>query len=222
MNSFQPIKKFTIPYLILKVEDWDKKYNLLYDHISKLNLLIGNESGDSYVPTDFWNGNNHENCNFISTLLKDEIDKISRKFFEYANEFQCSNDMGYGFAESYNEDQHKFLINTSWFELSNTYHWHPPHDHGTTELACVLYINFDQRVHKPLEMISPFLSFSSTRVSFTPENIESGDIICFPGNIMHYTYPNDSVVPRLVAAWNMNRKLTYDQNIQIKEITKNQ
>lgn len=207
MASFKPIPGFTVPFIHLKVRDWQNKYEKIYELASNTNLTASeNPNTDHYIPTDFrsedWANRQPQLCASISSILKEEIETMSIEYHRYINEYFFSNQ-----GKDYDSSEDQLNIISSWFELANAFHWHEPHDHGSVELACILYINFDPNVHTPVQLISPMSIASMQSVSiFQPqETVNSGDIIAFPGNILHYTKPNASAIPRLILGMNLMR-----------------
>lgn len=167
---------FEINYFQTKVNDWDKKKIILLNLMKQRKLNI---EGTNYTTYDSFNEDIELSKN-IKIIFKEEIDNLKNEI---------------GFEE--------YDIDYAWFqeELNGMFHQVHNHGHG---ISCVCYLEFDPLYHTPLVFLSPYMdSIDGLHSKYIPEDVESGTIIFFPSNLLHYTIPNKSEKSRKIVSFNI-------------------
>ena len=77
--------------------------------------------------------------------------------------------------------------------------YNPAHNHGSTNLCGILYLNFDKNSPKTT-YIQPWNNLADKTVYFTPD-IEEGDMIIAPQQVMHFTEPNKIVYKKRIISF---------------------
>ena len=184
LDYVEPI--FSVPLFHFKVEDWNNKKKTLLEIVNNKELHY--ERGN-FVYTDYIEEDGVFPSSDVDPIVNELINEEVNRFSRYA--------------------QVDLLPMNYWFEKSLKNDHHLVHNHGGTGFSAVMFIEYDERVHKPtglLSPISPWLKkLESGNVVF-PENIKSGSIIYFPSFINHFTIPNESEKERIILSWNIVEK----------------
>ena len=78
------------------------------------------------------------------------------------------------------------------------------HDHGTG-MSGILYADYDPVHHPATTFISPVRNiWDGHKANYTPE-VEEGDIILFPSQLLHYCKMNMSSISRVIFSFNLTR-----------------
>jgi|TARA_B110000858_G_C17615776_1_gene386639 uncharacterized protein (TIGR02466 family) len=125
-------------------------------------------------------------------LNNKELKKVKKFIFDYFNEY----------VEKVLEIDNKFVMCNSWGTLQNKGSFHPLHSHRNAFFSSVYYINaeessitFSTQKSKIMEgyyvdyKIKNYNCFNSTSWKL---DIESGDLVIFPGELAHHSEPNQS------------------------------
>lgn len=100
-----------------------------------------------------------------------------------------------------------FYSSEIWFQKYNHNMDHPVHTHGPTGFSVICFIEYDKNNHKPTTFVSPFSNnFNGELTRYTPD-VEEGDIIFFPANLLHYAPTNLSKITRTIVSFNLKIKL---------------
>lgn len=81
-----------------------------------------------------------------------------------------------------------------WFETSQKFQHHQPHTHGDCGYSSVLYVSFDKKYHQATKF---YLD-----EEYQP-NIDEGNLIIFPSNVLHEAPQNTSEIPRTIVSFNI-------------------
>ena len=65
------------------------------------------------------------------------------------------------------------------------------------------FIEYDKNLHKPTTFISPFTDHVSGELERYEPDVEEGDIIFFPSNLLHYAPVNLSTKTRIIMSFNL-------------------
>ena len=125
-------------------------------------------------------------------LNNKELKKVKKFIFDYFNEY----------VEKVLEIDNKFVMCNSWGTLQNKGNYHPLHSHRNAFFSSVYYISaeessitFTTQKSKIMEgyyvdyKIKNYNCFNSTSWKL---DIESGDLVIFPGELSHYSDPSTS------------------------------
>ena len=175
---------FYVPYLHLKVWDWEIKKEKLLKLINNENL---SEVEDDNTTTDYhYQQENKQNYKSYIQEVQDILDEELNVFVDHFGLDECQ-------------------ITNSWFELSKKNQYHEVHNHGPTGFSSVCFVDYDEDVHTPTKFIGPFLNFrNGNHIEFIPNNISEGSIIFFPSSIFHYTKPNNNSKTRTILSFNLH------------------
>jgi hypothetical protein len=99
-----------------------------------------------------------------------------------------------------------FDITNVWFQKYVNSMDHSVHNHGPTGFSSVCFIEFNKNYHKPTIFISPFGNYITGEAHIYQPNIEEGDIIFFPSNLLHYAPINLSNKVRIIMSFNLQIK----------------
>ena len=78
-----------------------------------------------------------------------------------------------------------------------------PHNHGSTGLAAILYLNLNDN-HPQTMYIQPWNDFFTDYTVYYDLPISEGDIIITPKFVRHFTKPNENDDIKRVITWDMN------------------
>lgn len=171
---------FAIPFLHIKVQEWEEKKKKLLELCDKENFTF-EKVGTVKNSFDLNEQKSLELSKKIENLLIPEIDAFNNVFKIKQSE-----------------------IIQSWFQIEEKFMYHPIHNHGYGHFSSVCYIEFDNENHLPTTFISPSPDAVSGDISkFVPENITEGSIVFFPSGLPHYSPGNKSEVQRKILSFNI-------------------
>lgn len=93
-----------------------------------------------------------------------------------------------------------------WFQLYEKNMDHISHNHGPIGFSSVCFIEYDKKLHKPTCFISPFANNITGELTRHAPNVDEGDIIFFPSNLIHYAPINTSEKKRIIMSFNLHLK----------------
>ena len=176
---------FAIPFLHIKVSDWEQKKETLLNLCSKETLTFEKVSTvkNSF---DLDETNSHELSKSIEEVLKDELEVFRNTF---------------GIKQS--------EIIQSWFQVEDRGMYHPIHNHGYGLFSSVCYMEFDKENHSPTHFVAPAPDVVSGDImKFIPDNVTEGSILFFPSGLPHYSPGNITDISRKILSFNI-RPLEY-------------
>lgn len=103
------------------------------------------------------------------------------------------------FSNNFNKN---FEIKNLWFQQYTNGQYHPPHYHGSYGYSLILYVEFDKHIHKPTIFCNP--NTFDTENFYKSLDIDEGDLVIFPSNIIHYVEPVVTDVKRTIVSCNFN------------------
>tara|TARA_B100001093_G_scaffold467022_1_gene485907 strand:- start:348 stop:872 length:525 start_codon:yes stop_codon:yes gene_type:complete len=80
--------------------------------------------------------------------------------------------------------------------------YHTPHDHGSTGLAGILYLNMPKKA-PVTQYIQPWNDFVSDRTTYYPIPVLEGTIIVTPKFVRHFTEPSKETKIKRIISWDM-------------------
>ena len=171
---------FAIPFLHIKIQEWDKKKKKLLELCDKENFTfekVGTVK-NSFSMNETKSLGLSES---IENLLMPEID---------------------AFKDVFKIKQSKII--QSWFQIEERFMYHPIHNHGYGHFSSVCYIEFDKDKHLPTTFIAPAPDVLSGDISnFVPEDITEGSIVFFPSGLPHYSPGNKTEINRKILSFNI-------------------
>lgn len=101
------------------------------------------------------------------------------------------------------DTQMKFFSGEVWFQKYEHNMDHAVHTHGAIGFSSVCFIEYDKTVHSPTTFISPFGNHITGELERYRPDVEEGDIIIFPSNLLHYAPVNLSNKTRIIMSFNL-------------------
>lgn len=93
-----------------------------------------------------------------------------------------------------------------WFQKYENGMNHAVHNHGPIGFSAVCFIEYNKNIHKPTTFISPFGNNITGELFRYEPDVEEGDIIFFPSNLLHYAPTNLSEYVRIIMSFNLQIK----------------
>jgi|TARA_B110000977_G_C10785607_1_gene380384 hypothetical protein len=81
--------------------------------------------------------------------------------------------------------------------------YHSPHNHGSTGLAGILYLDLPK--DSPItSYIQPWQDYVNDTTIFNPLLVTEGEIVIVPQSVLHFSSPNKSINKKRIISWDMN------------------
>jgi len=171
---------FAIPFLHMKVQEWDKKKKKILELCDKETFTF-EKVGTVKNSFDIDESKSLKLSETIENILIDEIE---------------------AFNEVFNIKKSKII--QSWFQVEERDMYHPIHNHGYGHFSSICYLEFDKDRHLATTFIAPAPDVLSGDISnFVPENITEGSIVFFPSGLPHYSPGNKSEINRKILSFNI-------------------
>ena len=90
-----------------------------------------------------------------------------------------------------------------WSQKYTRGQYHGVHNHGFSNLSCVLYVEFDPQVHEPTAFYQPFPDPFFGEISKIQPQVQEGDIILFPAVLLHESPVSRSDKTRTIMSFNI-------------------
>ena len=166
---------FTIPLWRLKTNNFDYKKNQLKTLFNK------HQEKQNEIAVGDFTTNRYETNNIIKSfteILAEELQAITQ------------------------EVKTDLSIKEVWSVSYKRNGFHPIHNHGSTGLSGILYLDFPQGV-PPTSFVQPWNNiFTDNSVYCTPQ-VREGDIVVVPSNIFHFSQPNRTDKLKRTISWDM-------------------
>lgn len=107
-----------------------------------------------------------------------------------------------------------FYSTEVWFQKYENNMNHAVHTHGPTGFSSVCFIEYNKSFHKPTTFVSPFGNYITRELERYEPDVEEGDIIFFPSNLLHYAPTNLSKSTRIIMSFNLSIKYNDLQKIK--------
>ena len=91
-----------------------------------------------------------------------------------------------------------------WWQCYERNEGHRPHAHGEANFGSTLFLNFIPDTHPPTRFYAPYNNFLTGNTCIHEQNVKEGDMILFPGTVMHESPINKSSIPKKIIAMNLN------------------
>ena len=192
-RNTQTMNLFGFPIHKVAVSDWENKKSKL------LKLIDFSDTSDQYCDscdTDFYKYNNKAPyLNEFIGILKTDLEKLV-------------DDYTHIFRDRY-EGECPFKTFDKWELWSQRYgkgQYHSAHNHGLMNISCVLYVEFDDKLHFPTTFYSPNPNpYFGTIDKIAPPVVE-GDIVTFPSVLLHESPASQTETPRTIMSFNIPLK----------------
>ena len=168
---------FFVPIYRYEVEDWSRKKAALYKKMERKNF---EKKGLQEFYTDRQKDGRSYALDF-DMLFNEEL----KKFCEEA-------------AVS------EYQITDIWTIKYKKEDYQTVHNHRSHGYSGILYVEYDEKVHKPTVFVGPWNDpvSDTTQLSFAPDAKE-GVMYIVPSVILHYAQSNNSNRERVVTSWDM-------------------
>jgi hypothetical protein len=167
------IEMFTIPLYKYEIFDWRCKKTKLLELYQSLNTQVL----DNVITS--WNCNSQLLTSHCKNVFGEEIHK-------FKNEIGVNLD-----------------VEDFWFQEYKKGMNHQPHTHGPLGFSAVAYIKYNNQKHDSTVFISPYsCNVTGIPSTYRPE-VNEGEIIFFPANILHYARQNNTDENRLICSFNL-------------------
>jgi hypothetical protein len=114
------------------------------------------------------------------------------------------------------ESRFKFTLSEVWFQKYEKTMDHVVHTHGPYGFSSVCFVNYEKNSHSSTTFISPFSDCITGGFKRYSPNVNEGDIIFFPANLLHYAPTNLSDEERIIIAFNLDLDNDKKTNNKIK------
>lgn len=81
--------------------------------------------------------------------------------------------------------------------------YHTPHNHGSTGLTGILYLQFPKD-SPPTNYIQPWNDYITDRTIYYPLPVQEGQIVVVPRFISHFSSPTETKKIKQIISWDMN------------------
>ena len=98
--------------------------------------------------------------------------------------------------------QKRIMLDDIWSVSYKKGDYHTPHDHGSTGLAGILYLNMPKD-GAVTQYIQPWNDWQSDRTIYYPLKVKEGDIVITPKFVRHFTEPHQSKKLKRIISWDM-------------------
>ena len=98
--------------------------------------------------------------------------------------------------------QKDIQIEDIWSVLYKKGDYHTPHDHGSTGLSGILYLNMPKK-GPVTQYLQPWNDWYSDRTIYYPLPVNEGTIVVVPKFVRHFTEPNNDTKIKRVISWDM-------------------
>jgi len=189
-RNTQTMNLFGFPIHKVAVSDWENKKSKL------LKLIDFSDTSDQYCDscdTDFYKYNNKAPyLNEFIDIVQTDLDKLVDY---YTHLFRNRYGGDYPFKS--------FDKWTLWSQRYGKRQYHGVHNHGLMKISCVLYVEFDDKLHFPTTFYSPHPNpyFGNTDKVSPP--VVEGDIVTFPSVLLHESPASQTETPRTIMSFNI-------------------
>ena len=169
---------FEIPIIKMGIEPWDEIKPQL------LNLYDTNFRQSEYdkYHTNFTRDKNLEYSKPIWDILEEYVNYLITTFLD---------------REPYDR------VPNIWAQKYPKGSLHPLHNHGNRGYSCILYLNFDSKIHKPTLFYAPFNHFFTGELLYFEPEVSEGDLIMFPSCIAHTSQLQEDDSERMIISFNL-------------------
>jgi len=94
-------------------------------------------------------------------------------------------------------------IDDIWSVSYKTGEYHSPHNHGSTGLTGILYLQMDNKTPKT-SYIQPWNDYITDNTIYYPLPVTEGTIVVVPQFIHHFSPPNTSKKMKRIISWDMS------------------
>jgi quercetin dioxygenase-like cupin family protein len=98
------------------------------------------------------------------------------------------------------------FVTDVWTVTYKTGDFHAPHTHSSSGYSGVLYLDYDQEEHTGTCFVNSITNPITDLTDGARPQVQEGDIVLTPSNILHFTYPNKSTKDRTIMGFDIKFK----------------
>lgn len=98
--------------------------------------------------------------------------------------------------------QRDLAIEDIWSVSYDKGDYHSPHNHGSTGLSGILYLNLPKDA-PVTSYIQPWNDFSTDNTIYYPIPVVEGSIVVVPQMVLHFSPPNKAKAKKRIISWDM-------------------
>tara|TARA_B100000035_G_C21002388_1_gene555607 strand:+ start:488 stop:1018 length:531 start_codon:yes stop_codon:yes gene_type:complete len=168
---------FFVPMYCYEVQDWSRKKSALYKKMNRRNF---EKKGLQEFYTDRQQDGRSYALDF-DHLFSDELNQFKQE-----------------------ADIQEIQITDIWTIKYKKQDYQTVHNHRSHGYSGLLYVDYDEKVHKPTVFVGPWNDpvSDTTLLSFAPDAKE-GMMYIFPSVLLHYAQSNRVGKERVVTSWDM-------------------
>jgi len=159
--------------------------------------------------------------------LSENVSLLKNKSLASLKKFMV--DKAKEYARNVLEIKDQIYLTQSWSTINTTNAFHQPHSHLNTFISLVYFAQCNSgslRFYASTTSIKECFNFQYTINKFNIYNsqtwdvpVQTGDIVLFPGHIIHGSMPNESPEPRIIIGANFFIKGKLGSDSQVSLIT---
>jgi hypothetical protein len=147
-----------------------------------------------------------ENWNIKKKKLLDLFDKFENKIVGnvITSPFNIQTDILLDEIKLFEKEiKINFYLTNVWFQKYEKNMNHAVHNHGPIGFSSICFVEYDKNFHKATTFISPFGNYITGELERYEPEVDEGDIIFFPSNLLHYAPVNLSNKTRIIMSFNL-------------------
>jgi hypothetical protein len=98
------------------------------------------------------------------------------------------------------------FVTDVWTVTYKTGDFHAPHTHSSSGYSGVLYLDYDQEEHTGTCFVNSITNPITDLTDGARPQVQEGDIVLTPSNVLHFTYPNKSIKDRTIMGFDIKFK----------------
>ena len=175
---------FSIPIIHYEIKDWKRNKQRILDALPDESDYL-EPDGSHY--TDFFE-EREDKEESLPSYAETVIDIVKPHLAEFTN-------------------KRRVEFTDMWFQKYDNGMQHGIHNHGHSGWSCVLYVEYDPKVHLPTTFYSPFNNPWSGRLQIFEPPVREGDLVIFPATVAHNAPENKSDKRRTIVSFNIRGKV---------------
>ena len=183
MKRVDVASMFSVPIIRTQIKPWETIKEQILDIVERSEFKL--DCYDGGFQTDYYNDDNTVGSDYhdeVYEILKPYITSITQQCFNYSSPEKPS---------------------TMWSQKYTSNTEHTVHNHGNRGFSFILYLKFNPEVHKPTRFLSPFGDFFTGSVNHFDPQVQEGDLIAFPSNILHTSQRQNTDEERMILSFNL-------------------
>lgn len=194
MNNVVIHDPFLLSFFQISVENWPEKKEKL------LNLIDWNDPNCDFgcYFSDYFKNLSSPNrkCKYHKSFVK-ILSKELNEIVQTVEKSEMVRPNSFGKKPSL-----RMVTELIWAQRYSKMQSMEPHTHEEIGYSAILFAEFDKEEHQATEFFGPFKNVIDTMDYRWVPDVKEGDIIFFPGRLMHFSKPNPSEKRRTIFSFN--------------------